>query len=338
MEVRKIYRKVSLILCCLLFPLLIFGCTMKYDYTTDEPFLITSWYPAGADDYRNMYDKNISIDHSGNLILYTTAKDDQLRIGNNAPVLEIQLDDNQVNHVKNIIQEQKFWRLPEDVSTPSEDGSFSYIIVNLTDKSKKVGGLNTDHPRFIEIRKYILSLVDDDDFMRWTEDIEEHIWEMNSLHSNNKTDYSMDDPFLLLSIEHIWADSSLNLYHHNISIDVDGNLVLFADEEKNVVIGEDAPVLNMQLKSEELEKMKELIQTHFWKLNVFIRNVDSSGGNMESITVNLADEAKRVRGAEPDHPRFVTIRNYIIDLVEEEDYKAWTKELEEHITELNPDL
>ena len=103
-------------------------------------------------------------------------------------------------------------------------------------------------------------------------------------------------------------------------------------------IGDDAPVLNMQLKSEELEKMKELIQTHFWKLNVFIRNVDSSGGNMESITVNLADEAKRVRGAEPDHPRFVTIRNYIIDLVDEEDYKAWTKELEEHITELNPDL
>ena len=177
--VRNISRKTSLFLCCLLFILLLIGCTKKYDYATDGPFIITSWYPAGADDYRNMYDKNISIDHDGNLVLYTTAKDDQLRIGNNAPVLEIQLDDNQVNRVKDIILEQKFWRLPEDVSTPSEDGSFSYITVNLTDKTKKVGGLNTDDLQFIEIRKYILSLVDDDDFKRWTEDIEAHIAELN---------------------------------------------------------------------------------------------------------------------------------------------------------------
>lgn len=151
-EVRKISRKTNLVLSFLLFPsltVLIIGCSMKYNYTTDKPFVIVSWYPAEFDDFRNMYGKNISIDHDGNLVLYTIETDD-LKLGDHAPVLEIQLDDNQVDRVKDVIEEQKFWSLPEDISTPTEDGSFSYITVNLTDKSKQVGGLNQDNSRFNE--------------------------------------------------------------------------------------------------------------------------------------------------------------------------------------------
>ena len=110
-----------------------------------------------------LYELSLFKDDDGNLTLYTTESED-LKLGDDVPVLEIQLDEKQVNRIKEIVQEQKFWILPEDVSTPSEDGSFSYITVNLANKSKKVGGLNSDHARFIEIHRYIFNLIDEEDY------------------------------------------------------------------------------------------------------------------------------------------------------------------------------
>lgn len=180
-EVRGIKRKAVIILRGLLFSFIalgIAGCTTTYDYTTDGPFVISSNYSAGPDDYRNMYPTHISIDHHGNLLLYTSGKN-RLTIGDDAPIFKMQLSEEQVNDVKRVIQEQKFWELPEDVSTPSEDGAFSYVTVHLSSQVKKVGGLNPNDPQFLEIRKFISQLIDDDDYRKWKEDIEEHIWERN---------------------------------------------------------------------------------------------------------------------------------------------------------------
>ena len=164
---------------CLGLILFIVGCTTKYNYILDEPFVIATSYSAGADDYRNMYDHNISLDQDGNLVLYTTGNSDII-LGDDVPVLEVQLDEAQVKKVEAVIQEQSFWKLPEDVSTPSEDGGYRYVTVNAESTSKKVGGLNPDHPQFTEIHQYIFSLVDDEDYKKWQEEVEEYIWEKNS--------------------------------------------------------------------------------------------------------------------------------------------------------------
>lgn len=302
---------------------------------TDRPFVVSTWYSAGADDYRNLYHRNIAVYEDGTLILYTNGKDD-LKLGSDVPVFKKQLDKTQVNRVKKILQEQRFWSLPEDISTPSEDGGFNFIAVNVNNKLKKVGGLNPDHAGFTEIHDEIFGLVAGEDFKKWTGEVEEYIWEWNSLRINGKTDYHLEEPFLIFSMEHIWNESSRNVYQHKIAIDIDGHLTLYAEEGANVEIGEDAPVLEMDITDETLNKLKALIQTHFWKLNAFIRNIDG-GDHRESITVQLMDEFKTVEGNDPDHYRFTTIRDEIIRLIDAEDYEVWLEEIEEHISELNPE-
>src|SRR5690625_2076344 len=185
------------------------GCAKKYNYATDEPFVIATSYSAGPDDYRNMYDRNISIDQDGNLVLYTTGNSD-IVLGADVPMLEVQLDEEQVIELEDVIQEQKFLSMQDDVSTPSEDGGYGYVTVNLENKSKEVGGLNPDNSQFIEVHRYIFSLVDDDDFKDWEEEVEEYIWEMNSLRTNEKTDYHEEEPFLILSLEQIGRASCMD--------------------------------------------------------------------------------------------------------------------------------
>src|SRR5690625_4136374 len=338
MEVRKILRKTKLfgILFFTLMVFLVVGCTNKYNYATNEPFIVVTSYSAGPNDYREMYEENVAIDHDGKLVLYTIG-DDDLIIKQDAPILEVKLNDEQINQVKKVIEENEFWKLPRDVSTPSEDGGFGYITVNLTDKTKEVGGLNPDDERFNDIFQSAWSLVDSEDYQSWTEEIEEHIWENNSLRSSKKTDYNMDAPFLVLGQEHIWVEDSRNVYHHDVSIDMDGNVVLYAEEESNVKIGHDARKLAVQLTDRELEEVQELMHVHFWKLNELLRNPDG-GNRMESITVHLTEEEKTVRGEDPNRPRFITIRDQIINLVDEEEYESWIGKIEKYIEKENLDL
>lgn len=161
--------------------LLLTSCSAKTNYATDEPFIIVKYSPAGPDDYRNLYSHNYSIADDGTLMLYTETGGERSRliIGEDVPVYEMELDQAKVEKVKQIIEENKFWKLEEDLTTPSEDGAFYYITVNLTDRSKKVGGLNPDHPHFIEIQNYVFDLVDREDARVWKEEIEAHIEQMN---------------------------------------------------------------------------------------------------------------------------------------------------------------
>src|SRR5690625_848844 len=334
-EVRKIYQKTKFLLCFLFCFLTLFlvGCMKNYDFATEEPFIIVTISPAGPDDYRNLYSENISIDNDGNLLLYTEESKDRI-ITEDAPVFQIQLNEKEENHVKDVIKEEKFLSVKKDVTTPSEDGTFSYITVNFQDTSKKVGGLNPDHPQFMEIRNYVFDLIEDEDKQEWRKEIEEHIWDLNSLRINGKTEYEMDDPFLIYSMEHIWNESSLNVYYYHVAINMNGNLEVYAEGGENVNVERDAPTLHVKLDNKQIDSLKVLIQTHFWKMNESI--INSDGGNrMESITVHLTEESKTVRGIDPNHPRFIEIRRGIMNTIDQEDFAIWEKEIEEHIDEVN---
>lgn len=307
------------------------GCAQQPEYATDKPFILVTNYSAGPDDYRNMYHVNIAIDQNGRLQLYAD-EDEELKIDDDAPVFETQLDEEQIDALQKVIEEQQFWELPEDVSTPSEDGGFSYITVNRADESKKVGGLNVDDEQFMEIRQQVFDLVDPGDYNEWTVDIEEFIWEKNSLRFNEKTDFVTDEPFFILTMEQLTDEEYPSVYEHVISIDIGGNLTQAARGESDLEIGADAPVLTVTLADQEIEELKQLIHDHFWKLNESIAHADGKR-YVQSITVQLAEEAKTVSGLDPIHERFVTIRDGIIQLIDDADYEQWTNDINTYLRE-----
>lgn len=154
------------------------SCSQKTNYATDGPFVVFTYSPAGPDEFRNMYSRNYALYENGKLILYTEPEN-KLKIGDNAPVSESQLTSDEVAEAKQLIEQNKFWKFKEDVSTESQDGVFLYLTVNLTDESKTVGGLNPSEPKFIEITDYISNLVTKEERKAWNKEIKDHIYKMN---------------------------------------------------------------------------------------------------------------------------------------------------------------
>jgi len=87
----------------------------------------------------------------------------------------MQVDDEEVEQVKHTIKQKRFWKLPRNLSTPSDDGKFKYITVNLKNGSKKVGGLNPDNERFDDIYQSVWDLVEGEEYQNLKEEIEEYI-------------------------------------------------------------------------------------------------------------------------------------------------------------------
>lgn len=162
----------------LLLSFFLIGCSDKTNYTTDEPFIIVTYLPARLDDYRNTYPVNYALYEDGAFLMYTD-EDDRLIINDDAPKYETKLNDYRVGKVKEMIQENKIWKLPRDISVDSEDGAFYSMTVNLTDKSKTVSGLNPDNESFFDIVNYMRNLGDKADRNDWFDDIEEYIWKNN---------------------------------------------------------------------------------------------------------------------------------------------------------------
>lgn len=155
------------------------SCSKHTNYATDEPFIVLKSSPAGPDHIKNFYPRYLGIYDDGRLVLYSEETDD-IKMGVDAPTFEKKITDEEVEKVKEAIEKNKFWRLKENLSDDnSVDGGFSYVTVNLTDKTKRVGGLNPQNKRFSEIKKYVYSLLDDGEYRRWIEDIEAHILQMN---------------------------------------------------------------------------------------------------------------------------------------------------------------
>lgn len=170
--------KILLVISLFILILVVSACKQQLDFTEEGPFIILTFQPAGPDDYRNLFPHNYSIDENGTLTLYTESKG-KLKVGNDAPVLKKQLSDEEIEKLKHLIHANNFWNLEEDLSEDSQDGNFIYISVYLTDQSKTVGGLNPLEPRFIEITDYITSLVDDEEYTFWVNEIKNYIYELN---------------------------------------------------------------------------------------------------------------------------------------------------------------
>src|SRR5690625_2341592 len=68
-------------------------------------------------------------------------------------------------------------------------------------------------------------------------------------------DFASEEPFIIVTISPAGPDDYRNLYSENISIDNDGNLLLYTEESKDRIITEDAPVFQMQLNEKEVNQI-----------------------------------------------------------------------------------
>src|SRR5699024_6423539 len=143
------------------------------------PFIVVTTSPGGEEEYREFFPRNFSVYDNGQLVLHTEPTDN-IKVGKNAPKYETELNKNEIEKIKQLIDENNFWRFREDLSDDNSlDGSSIYITVNLTDDSKTVGGLNTNYSRFLEIADYVFDLVSDKDYRVWYEQITDHIHKIN---------------------------------------------------------------------------------------------------------------------------------------------------------------
>lgn len=304
--------------------ILLVGCNHSYEYKTDGPFVTASVSPAGPDDFRNLIGEYISFYQDGTLVL-SDGESNKL----DKPILETQLNKKEVKEIQEKIEESNFRKLPDDVSAPAEDGAHYHIQANFVDDSKKVQGWNPVDEDFHELHHYLFTFIDEDDYTAWKTDMEEYMWEHHSLSNDDKEAYNEDGPFLTYRTEHhIAGDIYFSIYYTTITLDIDGNVVVFAEDKDNNKLT-DVPIFKKTVDDDALAHFLETILENFWKLK---ENVSSDEGKKEeAITVFLTEEDKEVVGKEPDNRRFIQIKQEIIQLVDEDDLKQWQHEVEQTI-------
>lgn len=323
MTQNKPFRYSSCIL--FLFFILLVGCSKAYEYKTDGPFVTALISPGGPDDFRNLISSHIAIYEDGTLVLSEDGSNKT-----DKPIWKSQIEQKEIEKLKEIIEDNEFQKLEDDVTSPSDDGSRYNITVNFVDGSKKVEGWNPVNEQFNTIHRYVFSLVDDKDYTKWRTEIEEYKWEEHSLYTNTKDEYKENGPFFTLLMENKFSNDDDHIYFTQVSLDLDGNLLLSVEDERNRVI-EDIKPMKKKLTKEEIASFQKVILDHFWKLNENQR--DANKNLMEEMTVHMTDEKKTVEGHEPDHPRYVIIKDKIFDLIGTDVYESWLDSVEEYLVD-----
>lgn len=154
---------------------------------------------------------------------------------------------------------------------------------------------------------------------------------------NKEFDYETEEPFIVVTSSPLGPDDFRNLYSSNYAIYDNGKLMLYTEPADDRKISDDAPMYETQIKQEEVEALKQLIEKNkFWELKEDLSNLDVMDGSSLYMTVNLTDESRTVGGQNPDDPKFTEVTDYVVDLVNDEDYKVWNENIKEHIFKLNP--
>lgn len=309
---------------------LLVGCSPSYDFATDGPFVTTTVSPGGPDDYRNLISETIAIYDDGTLILSSDGETETA-----APIYQTELTKDEIEQLKTLIIEEDFFKLDNDITTPSEDGAKYSITVFLTDQTKKVSGWNPDNEHFHTIRKHILKLVNQESRSQWSTEMSEYVWETDALSRYDIGQYNEGGPFLSLMIENpIPTEYYYDQYYQEMTLDLDGNLKIIAKayEDHETEIKEIEP-LELTVSDESIAHIQHLIKENFWKLNEVESNYD--GKFMEYMTVYLSEASKTVSGYEPDNPRYTTLKEAIFKLIPDDLLKAWDQQVLEHFDQAN---
>src|SRR5699024_2642104 len=94
----------------------------------------------------------------------------------NAPIFKTKIKKEQIEQIKTLLEEEKFLKLKDDVSEPSEDGAHYSIIAYFSNEKKEVAGWHRSNESFHKIRKHVTPLIDKKDSEQWSKYISEYLW------------------------------------------------------------------------------------------------------------------------------------------------------------------
>src|SRR5699024_5737465 len=149
----------------LTFIILLIGCTNEIDFVEEGPIVKLELYSASSGTYLDHFPKIITIENDGSVHVFTEEMVGisgriEMEVGDNPPTIEKKISSEQVEEIKRVIAENKFFSIPRDVTDYDVmDGGGSRITVYEKDRGRTVGGENSSHKEYNEIREAIFDHV-----------------------------------------------------------------------------------------------------------------------------------------------------------------------------------
>ena len=173
----------------LMFIMLLTGCTNEYEFNEIEfveegPFVKLELYSASSGTYLDHFPKIITISKDGNVQVFTKEMVSEngrieMEVGDNPPTIEKKISSKQVEEIKQVIKENQFFSIPEDVTHYGVmDGGGSRITVYEKNQQRTVGGENSSHQKYNEIEEIIFNQVKDE-YYEWVKQTEDYLFELN---------------------------------------------------------------------------------------------------------------------------------------------------------------
>lgn len=167
----------------IIFSLLI-GCTNKIDFVDEKPFVKLELYSASEGTYLAHFPKIITVSNDGSVHVFTkerVRKDGrvEMKVGDDAPTIKKKISAEEVKEIKQVIESNRFFSIPEDVTDYDVmDGGGSRITVYEKEQKRKVGGENSSNEGYNAIEKVIFNHVKDE-YYDWVKETKEYLFELN---------------------------------------------------------------------------------------------------------------------------------------------------------------
>lgn len=168
----------------LIFIMLLTACANKIKFVEEGVFVKLELYSASSGTYLDHFPKIITISNNGDVQVFTeemVRKNGriEMEVGDNPPTIEKQISSKQVEEIKRVIEENRFFSIPKDVTDYGVmDGGGSRITVYEKEQERTVGGENSSHQAYNEIEDMIFNHVEDE-YDDWVKETEDYLFELN---------------------------------------------------------------------------------------------------------------------------------------------------------------
>lgn len=162
----------------LIISVLLIGCTNKIDFVDEEPFVKLEVYSASSGTYLDHFPKIITVSNDGSVNVFTKDSN-EMKVGEDAPTIKREISAKEVKAIKQVIEKNRFFSIPEDVTDYDVmDGVGSRITVYAQDEQRKVGGENPSNKRYNAIEEIIFDQVKDE-YDDWVNETKDYLFERN---------------------------------------------------------------------------------------------------------------------------------------------------------------
>lgn len=136
------------------------GCQNGGIDFSEDVFLKYTSSPAGECASYEFFDTNIEVSSDGTVKIYCDDFEDIY--SEEYPIKTIHLSKEDINDLKDAIEENNIMDLRKNLSTDSCDGGYQYLTVYTDGDKHKTGGLNVSNRRFGRVESLIFDMVGED--------------------------------------------------------------------------------------------------------------------------------------------------------------------------------